>query len=74
MKIMQSLYLRCTLQRCNVDGSSVMSLEKCALSHSSPCYYMTVKENEEEHPEDAWKKFDHFVTKQTTPKKPPSVI
>lgn len=61
---MQSMVLRCTLQRCNVDGTTEMKLEKCVLKNSSPCYYVTVKVMDEGNPEDIWKKFDNFVTKK----------
>lgn len=61
---MQSLILRCTLQRCNVDGTLEMKIEKCVLRNSSPCYYLTTKVYDETKPEDAWKKFDNFITKK----------
>lgn len=61
---MQSLSLRCNLQRCNLDGSLEMSVEKCVLTNNSPCYYLLVKTNDEGKPEDAWRKFDAFVTKK----------
>lgn len=59
---MQNMILRCTLQRCNVDGTMEMKVEKCVLKNSSPCYYLTVKVIDEANPEDVWKKFDNFVT------------
>ncbi len=61
---MQSLQLRCNLQRCNVDGSIEMQIDKCVLANASPCYYLTIKNCDEDRPEDVWKKFDHFVTKK----------
>jgi hypothetical protein len=58
---MQSLSMKCNLQRCNVDGTLEMTLDKCVLVHASPCYYLCIKTYDEERPEDAWKKFDHYV-------------
>lgn len=59
---MQYMTLRCTLQRCNVDGTLDMKIEKCVLKNASPCYYLTVKAVDDANPEDSWKKFDNFVT------------
>ncbi|MGC8764830.1 MAG: hypothetical protein ACP5QT_02985 [Brevinematia bacterium] len=62
---MQCLYLRCSLNRCNVDGTKEMRLEKCIQANSSPCYYLIVKTEEETEPEEIWKKFDNFVANKS---------
>jgi len=62
---MENLVLRCNLQRCNIDGSTDMTLEKCVLNNNTPCYYLIVRKGSEDRPEDVWKKFDYFVTKNT---------
>ena len=56
---MDSLKLQCSQQRCNIDGTTEMKLEKCVLTNATPCYYLIVKANE---PDDAWKKFNSFVS------------
>ncbi len=67
---MQSLYLKCALPRCNVDGTKEMTLEKCVLTNCSPCYYLIVKNEEQCEPEEVWKKFDNFVTNKTKKQNP----
>lgn len=65
---MQYMTMRCNLQRCNVDGTLEMKVEKCLYSNQngnscSPCYYLNVRVSEEGVPDDAWKKFNSFVDK-----------
>lgn len=70
---MQSLHLRCSLQRCNVDGTVEMNIDKCVLANSSPCYYLMIKVREEDSPEDVWKKFDNFVTSKNKKPENPNI-
>jgi hypothetical protein len=58
---MDGLKLQCSMQRCNVDGTTEMKIEKCVLTNASPCYYLMIKVNDEDRPEDVWKKFNNFV-------------
>ena len=62
---MQNLVLKCSLPRCNIDGSKEMNLDKCVLNNGSPCYYLMVKYEDNCEPEDIWKKFDNFVVNKT---------
>lgn len=62
---MQTLQLRCNLQRCNQDSSLEMDVDKCILANASPCYYLMIKVLDEGRPEDAWKKFDQYVARKT---------
>jgi hypothetical protein len=64
-ELMQSLQLRCSLQRCNLDSSAEMNIDKCILTNVSPCYYLMIKASDEGRPEDAWKRFDQFVARKT---------
>ncbi len=61
---MHYLELRCNVKKCNIDGSTDMLLEKCVPSNGHPCYYLSVKTEEDDGREDAWKKFDSFVDKK----------
>ncbi|MEJ5285530.1 MAG: hypothetical protein ACP5Q5_10875 [Brevinematia bacterium] len=58
---MKSLLLKCSLPRCNVDGTKEMNIDKCVLNNSSPCYYLIIKDEDGCEPEEVWKKFDNFV-------------
>lgn len=68
--VMKSLLLKCSLLRCNKDGTKDMNIDKCVLENNSPCYYLIVKENEGVEPEDIWKKFDEFVNKKAKKESP----
>ena len=68
---MQTLHLRCSLQRCNVDASRELNLDKCVLAHSSPCYYLLIRVEDEAEPNDVWKKFDSFVSDKIKKGNPP---
>ncbi len=58
---MKNLVLKCSLPRCNVDGTKEMNIDKCVLANASPCYYLIIKEEDGCEPEEIWKKFDNFV-------------
>ena len=61
---MKALTLQCSLQRCNIDGSKELSIDKCILSNNSPCYYLLTKSDQETSEESAWDKFDDFLDKK----------
>jgi len=52
----KSIELVCLLDRCNLDGTDVMSLDKC-LKNGKPCYYLHVTEPKNDPNSEAWGKF-----------------
>lgn len=60
---MKGILLKCSLDRCNLDGTQDMNLDKCAITNGSPCYYLLIKNNADDPEERVWSKFDEFVNK-----------
>jgi hypothetical protein len=65
---MNGLYLHCSLQKCNIDGSKEMSIDRCILRNNTPCYYLLIKETSVAPEDEAWRKFDRFVGKSKSSK------
>ncbi len=60
---MRSIELICMLEKCNLDGSENMTLDKC-LKNGHPCYYLHVTEEKIQPNDVAWGRFKENLNRK----------